>query len=393
MTDKLTANDIRALFSSLEDYLNDVSFERSREIELILATLLSRQHMFMLGPPGVAKSYILDELSSCIGARFFKKLFSAMTELSEVVGPIDIKAFEAESVFRFNYKGMLPEAELFIGDEIFKANSVMLNALLKLMNEREFDNGGQQVKTPLISAFGASNELPEEPTSNPFYDRFLVRCQVDGIRDPSNFVRFAQGEHVAAKKAWIEGKDGKLKPQIPISAVHEAIEMVSKVQVTQEFAQRLAKLREGFMMKHGDIYVSDRRWGQAIQFVKACAWLGGRDKLVANDVFFMRDCLWTEPSQRTPVLNTIAQHCDNALSDFQSTLNDIQATISRALTASTWSTMIDYQNALAALEKRMLAMIEQEPDLGNYCRSTIQQIKASKRAMAELAITLKHKVK
>ena len=35
-------------------------------------------------------------------------------------------------------------------DEIFKANSAILNALLTLLNERLFDNGSQRLEVPLL---------------------------------------------------------------------------------------------------------------------------------------------------------------------------------------------------------------------------------------------------
>ena len=46
--------------------------------------------------------------------------------------------------------GYLPTAEVAFIDEIFKANSAILNALLTLLNERLFDNGYQRITVPLL---------------------------------------------------------------------------------------------------------------------------------------------------------------------------------------------------------------------------------------------------
>ena len=46
--------------------------------------------------------------------------------------------------------GYLPTCEVAFIDEIFKANSAILNALLTLLNERLFDNGNQRLRVPLL---------------------------------------------------------------------------------------------------------------------------------------------------------------------------------------------------------------------------------------------------
>ena len=46
--------------------------------------------------------------------------------------------------------GYLPTAEVAFVDEIFKANSAILNALLTLLNERLFDNGSKRIAVPLL---------------------------------------------------------------------------------------------------------------------------------------------------------------------------------------------------------------------------------------------------
>ena len=106
--------------------------------------------------------------------------------------------------------GYLPTAEVAFIDEIFKANSAILNALLTLLNERLFDNGNQRFPVPLLCLVGpmqrlypvteacsllshsllcdgnamhllqvgASNELPESEELDALFDRFLVRRQV-----------------------------------------------------------------------------------------------------------------------------------------------------------------------------------------------------------------------
>ena len=56
-------------------------------------------------------------------------------------------------------------------DEIFKANSAILNSLLTILNERRFDNGKTRQVIPLLAVVAASNELPESEELDALYDR------------------------------------------------------------------------------------------------------------------------------------------------------------------------------------------------------------------------------
>ena len=45
-------------------------------------------------------------------------------------------------------------------DEIFKASSSILNALLTILNERKYHNGAEVQDVPMQALIAASNELP-----------------------------------------------------------------------------------------------------------------------------------------------------------------------------------------------------------------------------------------
>lgn len=72
-------------------------------------------------------------------------------------------------------EGYLPKASVAFIDEIFKANSAILNTLLTILNERLYDNGSTRETVPLLCLVGASNELPESEELDALYDRFLLR--------------------------------------------------------------------------------------------------------------------------------------------------------------------------------------------------------------------------
>ena len=69
--------------------------------------------------------------------------------LQELFGPLSMRGLENDEYVR-QIEGYLPTAEVAFIDEIFKANSAILNALLTLLNERLFDNGNQRFGVPLL---------------------------------------------------------------------------------------------------------------------------------------------------------------------------------------------------------------------------------------------------
>lgn len=136
--------------------------EREKEVEALLISLLSRQHMLMIGPAGTGKSALSAELAKIVqGASYFQWLLTRFSTPEELFGPVSLKELE-QGVYKRNTAGKLPEAHICFLDECFKSNSAILNSLLTLINERLFYNNGQPIQTPLMTIVGSSNEYPEE---------------------------------------------------------------------------------------------------------------------------------------------------------------------------------------------------------------------------------------
>src|SRR5213594_5229738 len=122
----------------VRDELEQAFVERSEVIEGALVALLARAHVLVIGPPGTAKSMLADELCRRItGATYFQWLLTKFTTPEELFGAVSLKALEADDYRRVTVN-KLPEAHIAFLDEVFKASSSILNAILSLMNERRF---------------------------------------------------------------------------------------------------------------------------------------------------------------------------------------------------------------------------------------------------------------
>src|SRR5713226_2477194 len=177
----------------IREELKQTFLERGDLIDGALCALLASQHLLIIGPPGTAKSMLADEICRRIeGANYFQWLLTRFSTPEEIFGAVSLKALEQDDYRRVT-SHKLPEAHIAFLDEIFKANSSILNAILTLINERIFHNGRERITVPLITMFGASNELPDEEELTALFDRFMLRFMVDYIGEEFRFLKMLEG--------------------------------------------------------------------------------------------------------------------------------------------------------------------------------------------------------
>ncbi len=269
--------------------------ERKDVIDGALAAVLAGEHVLLLGPPGTAKSALARATAQAFGGRYFERLLTKFSTPEELFGAISLKALEQDRFARV-VAGKLPEAEFAFIDEIFKANSAILNSMLTLVNERVFHNDGQPVACPLVTMFGASNELPEGKDLEALFDRFLLRFEVGYLLRPANLKLVLAAPEPAAPLA------------MSMADLRKAQAELSKVAVTDETIEALIQIRDA--CKAEGIVASDRRWKKALKVVQAVAWMAGEKKTSPEDLAILIDSLWREPKDRPKVARLVGKLAD-----------------------------------------------------------------------------------
>jgi len=247
-------------------------------IDLLGICLIARENAFLLGPPGTAKSAIVRMLSSCIKeGKNFEYLLTRFTEPSEIFGPFDIRKLK-EGDLVTNTEGMLPEASMVFLDEIFNANSAILNSLLTALNEKIFRRGKQLVKLPVLTFVGASNLLPEEETLEALLDRFLIRVKCENV-DPEELEKVLIAGWKLDKRANAE------KPQITPDLILEMQKEAKRVDLYPIQKEYLNLIHS---MRNAGVKVSDRRAVKFQSLIAASAYLSGREQAVVSDLWVLK---------------------------------------------------------------------------------------------------------
>ena len=349
---------------SLRDALINGLYEKDEAVRLALLTAIAGESVFFLGAPGCAKSMIARRVVQAFkadgdkGVKYFELLLNQYTTPEEVFGNISLKGLNGElegqngkEEYLHLTENKLPEADIAFLDEIWKANSAILNTLLAITNERIFHNGSKVEKVPLKALFAASNELPAKDRGlEALYDRFILRLCVGYIENEDSFFDmidassssdFALPDEVKdlqitneELKAWKEKIDA-------VSLSDEAKAVISAIR--KELTSRNEKLTEenknskDFEWQRELFEVGDRRWKKIAHILKASAFLNDRTEVDLMDCQLIEYCIWSTEKQqeqaRDIVEKCIKQNgvdCDSAIEEINEQIEEFKAAVDEA---------------------------------------------------------------
>ena len=286
------------LRAAVTDRLKRRFVGREEVIDLIALAVVAGEHLFLFGPPGTAKSALIRAFATAVRGHYFEYLLTRFSEPNEVFGPIDLVKLREGTVATVT-SGMLPEAEFVFLDELFNANSAILNNLLTVLNERLYRRGREVIRLPLLSLFSASNHLPEDDALAALFDRFLLRCRVDPL--PRDHMGQLLDAGWALEKNSLSSHaeaDGVPITADDLRALARRVMDVDLSGVRELYADAVFKVRDlgiGF---------SDRRAVKVLKLVAASAVLSGRTRASGSDLWVLR-YVWDREEQIAPLTSLV----------------------------------------------------------------------------------------
>ena len=344
--------------------------EREELVEAIAIALLTRKNLFILGAPGQAKSYAINQFRARItGARQFERLLSKQTDEEQLFGRVDLASllpgsvpesvmyndefcqelhFNLQSLVnglsgqndtpelferlknctekletyraalaalnssqpQVNTSGKIPEADIVFLDEIFKCNDGVLNSLLTALNERKYTNEGRTYPIPTMSFFAASNEIPNfSDPQEKILEALYDRLELKVVTD--NIADRDKRLAVLADKQ--AGRSGQIAASITLDELERMQQEVADIPVP-DAANELADDILCQLRKDG-IPVSDRKYLNYYPIAQAKAWLSRHTQVESQDLLALKNYLWQKPGDRAVVEAALNRMCVNPMQD------------------------------------------------------------------------------
>ncbi|EGZ31339.1 AAA family ATPase [Malacoplasma iowae] len=295
--------------------------EREEILKLSFLCALAGESIFMLGPPGIAKSLVSRKVESIFKkASSFEVLMNRYSTPDEIFGPIDITELKQGKYVR-KIDGYLPDCNIGFLDEIWKASSSIQNALLMIINEKIFINDGKPTRVPLALLIAASNELPERNKGlEALWDRFIIRVDMKPIQNEEKFIElFTNTANLLDKQNITDDEKFDLSLVQKIAKNAEYVEIPKNIRA---FISLLRKKIVEFNKKELErnpeandfdlIYVSDRKWKKIGNLLRVAAFINGRLYVDITDCFILENVIWNNPTQ-IPEIKKMINDCASSI--------------------------------------------------------------------------------
>lgn len=281
--------------------------------DALLLALVCREHIYLEGPPGTAKTLLAELTARGCGLTFFFYQFHRDTRLSELVGDTVLERRPlgdgGEQIHQRTEPGAMLAAQIAVLDDISRAPGEALNVLLRILNEREF--GGESLG--LLSAIATSNPFEDDYYNEPLdpanLDRFALQLRVEGLLQDStadsaqdlirHFAGSAQPDRIRPSTVVDEGLFDRLHGELAGVTVPEP--------VTDGLLSFVQTLVEEYECNERNSLLTDRTFlVKAVKLLRGRALLAGRSEATRQDLEVLR---WmttfrvpTEVHEKVPAL-------------------------------------------------------------------------------------------
>src|SRR5436190_7724789 len=274
---------LNAAVQAIKQEIGKVIVGQQEMVDLLIAAILSNNHVLIEGVPGVAKTLTARLMAKCLDVPFSRIQFTPDLMPSDVLGTSVFNPRDASFEFR---SGPI-FSNIILIDEINRAPAKTQAALFEVMEERQVTIDGKTY--PMSRPFmvlATQNPVEHEGTyrlPEAQLDRFLFKIQVP-YPNPEEELAILSGHH-QLKSATQSDAVNKVMGAHEIQALQEQIRLLH---IEEKLLQFIAKLVTE-TRNHKSIYLgaSPRASLGIMNAAKAIAAMRGRDFVTPDDILFV----------------------------------------------------------------------------------------------------------
>lgn len=321
---------IETKIKSMLKVMSEGIYEKEHILAMTLLSAIAGESVFLLGPPGTAKSLVARRLKLAFkDGNAFEYLMSRFSTPDEIFGPVSISLLKNEDRYERVVDGFLPTAAVVFLDEIWKASPSIQNALLTAINERIFQNGRNTLSLPMKVLIAASNELPAEDEGlEALWDRFLVRMVSNCIQAESTFYKMIRQKPIGDITM---PTDLQITDEVYESWQHD----IKLIAIPDDVCKAISAIRKRLKdeatqegHKDMDYYVSDRRWKKCFHLMQTASFLNGRKAIDMTDIPILFHCLWNTAEVIPTIIDIVAS---SLTADLDRQMDKLQKEIDQAI--------------------------------------------------------------
>jgi len=362
-------------FIAIRNQLNNAFLEREELSTVMVASVLGKFNTFILGDPGVAKSQMVRYLAEMFtDATVFDRQCHPTQVLSDIIGPLKTSELQkGNDVYERKLVRYLAKANIAFLDEVGRSGGQVRDAILGIMNERQYWNGDKLVQCPLECMFSGSNHLLTDNRDSAFMDRYLY-CYVapSQIKEESNFRKLI--------RRWSSPKPTTL---VTLKELHSAQKTILEMGANfpKETEDALCAIQSGLLLE--GIQATPRTWRNISTALSAFAYLDGDDALRPKHLEWMADALWKTPKERNAIISAVGKVSNPLLSEAVRKLDRLKAEYDQLPTdhnASNWIESVSSVNGYATNVVADLTEFVERTDTPRL-RSILEEAKSIKKEL------------
>jgi len=245
-SDKLLA--LSASYKQLKQEIHKVIVGQDDVVDQVLISMFSGGHCLLIGVPGLAKTLLVNTISSALGIGFNRIQFTPDLMPSDIVGS---EILDESRTFKFIQGPLF--TNIVLADEINRTPPKTQSALLEAMQERKVTAAGQTYTLPQpFFVLATQNPIEQEgtyPLPEAQLDRFMFNVWVDYpvYEDELTIVKATTSDLKVQVNPVVSGEEildyQSLIRRIPVAdnVLEYAVKLVAKTRTNSPHVHELTK--------------------------------------------------------------------------------------------------------------------------------------------------------